>query len=130
MYKSISQVCEKQNYIQQINKISFSKKFFKAILLLAVFFVLRFAGDISFCFSLCFGLYVSVLFCNVGLVSASIPFLFTSCFWGIDLFLCCLGCVGGVAVVFVVNKLSKKQCFLHKCTFLQCSKQIKYGIII
>jgi len=81
----------------------------KGLLLLATFLILWFAGDKTFCFALCFGLFVSSLFCGVGLVAASASFLLSGCFWGFDVFLWCLSGVAGVSLVFIVNKLAKKQ---------------------
>lgn len=89
-------------------KINVKKEFVKVFLLLAVFLCLRLAGTSEFAFALCFGFYVATMFCGVGVVTSSLAFLISSCFFGMTVFLWCVVGFAASFAIFLLNKLLKK----------------------
>ena len=99
----------KKGFVMTETKINVKKEFVKGFLLLAVFLCLRLAGTIEFAFALCFGFYIATMFCGVGVVTSSLAFLISSCFFGMTVFLWCVVGFAASFAIFVLNKLLKKK---------------------
>ncbi|MBR2302610.1 MAG: SpoIIE family protein phosphatase [Clostridia bacterium] len=90
-------------------KTNIKKEVAKSFVLLCVFLCLRLAGSHSFSFVLCFGLYVATMFCGVGVVTSSVAFLTSGCFFGMTVLLWSVVAFGVPFAIFVLNKLLKKK---------------------
>lgn len=92
----------------QKTKKHFKKEFAKGIVLSALMICLRFAGADEFAFVLCFGLYISSLFCVASVVTGSVAYFVSSLFFGTTVFLWSVASIATTFVIFGIYKLFKK----------------------
>ena len=103
--------------IMQKTKINLKKELSKGVGLFVLLLCLRFAGENEFAFVLCFGLFVSSMFCGMGVATCSAAYFASSLFFGMTVFLWCATSLVSTFAIFLIYKILKKSSRAFCCSF-------------